>query len=93
MADRFTSRVPCTLAAGASASLAHSIVVGDVADDAAPEREHRVAARQHAEVAVTRFRRMQEEGGRAGGGEGRRDLLRDEAGLAHAGGDDAAAQA
>ena len=43
--------------------------------------------RDHAEVAMARFARMHEIGGRAGRGEGRGDLAADMAGLAHAGDD------
>jgi hypothetical protein len=52
--------------------------------------EHDVARLHHAEVAVARLGRMDEEGGLAGRGEGRRDLARDMPGLADAGDDDPA---
>ena len=55
------------------------------------ERQHRVLARDHPEIAVARLGRMDEERRRAGGGERRRDLARDVAALAHAGDDDPAA--
>ena len=42
---------------------------------------------------MARLRRMDEEGGRAGRGQRRRDLAADMAGLAHAGDDDPAARA
>ena len=48
--------------------------------------------RDHAEVAVARLARVDEEGGRAGRGEGGGDLAADVAGLAHAGDDHAAAR-
>jgi hypothetical protein len=47
--------------------------------------QHHVAARDHAEVAVAGLGRMHEERRRAGAGQRRRDLVRDMAGLAHAG--------
>ena len=49
------------------------------------KREHRIARHHHAEIAVRRLGRMDEQGGGAGRGQGRRDLARDVAGLAHAG--------
>ena len=53
------------------------------------EREDDVAAEDHPEVAVDRLGRVQEEGGRAGRGERRGDLLADDAALADARHDDA----
>ena len=50
---------------------------------------HDVALGDHTEVAVARFGRVQEEGGRAGARECRGDLAADVAGLSHAGDDDA----
>ena len=52
------------------------------------QRDHDVAARHHAEVAVHAFGRMEEVGRRAGRGERGGDLAPDEARLAHAGDDD-----
>ena len=52
--------------------------------------QHDVADLHHAEVAVTGLGRMDEEGGLAGRGEGRRDLARDMPGFADAGHDNAA---
>ena len=51
------------------------------------QRHDQVVGRDHAEVAVARLARMHEIGGRAGRGEGRRDLAADVARLAHAGDD------
>jgi hypothetical protein len=55
--------------------------------------EHEVALDQHPEVAVDRFRRVEEHRRRAGRGEGGGHLLHDQAALAHAGAHDAAATA
>ncbi len=55
------------------------------------QRDHDVARLDHAEVAVHGLGRVQEEGGRAGARERRGDLAADDARLAHAGDDDAAA--
>ena len=52
--------------------------------------QHDIADLHHAEVAVARLGRMDEEGRLAGRGEGRRDLARDMAGFADAGHDDPA---
>ena len=52
--------------------------------------DERVAAREHAEVAVERFGGMKKERWSAGAGERCRNFSRDEAGLAHAGENDAA---
>ena len=52
--------------------------------------EERVAAGEHAEIAVEGFGGMKKKGWRAGAGEGGGDFAADEAGLAHAGDDDAA---
>ena len=54
------------------------------------EGEDDVACADAAQVAVDGFGRVQGEGARAGGGEGGGQLLADQAGLAHAGDDDAA---
>jgi hypothetical protein len=54
------------------------------------QRDDHVVGENHAEVAVARFGGMDEEGRRASGGEGRGDLVRDMARLAHARDDDAA---
>jgi hypothetical protein len=56
------------------------------------EREHEIALHEHANIAVHRLGRMQEERGRTGRGEGGGDLLGDDAALAHTGDDDAAAR-
>src|SRR5580704_8918159 len=56
------------------------------------EREHNVAPGEHAQIAVDGFGGMEKKRGRAGGGERGGDLLRDDAALAHAGDDDAAAR-
>ncbi len=56
------------------------------------EREHEVAPGEHAQIAMDGFGGMEEERGRAGGGERSGDLLRDDAALAHAGDDDAASR-
>ncbi len=53
--------------------------------------DHHVAVRQHAQVAVDRLSRVQEQGRRAGAGERCGQLVGDDAGLAHAPGDDPAA--
>ena len=50
--------------------------------------QHDVAGLNHAEIAVARLRRMNEECGLAGRGKGRRNLARDMAGFADAGHDD-----
>ena len=55
------------------------------------QRQHHVGVGDHAEVAVAGFARVHVEGRRAGRGQGRGDLARDVAGLAHAGADHAAA--
>ncbi len=55
------------------------------------DREHDVALRDHAEVAVAGLGRVQEERRRAGAGERRGDLAADVARLAHPGDDHAAA--
>ena len=55
------------------------------------QRDHDVVVANRAEVAVDRFGRVQEPGRRAGARERRRDLAADDARLAHAGDDDAAA--
>ena len=52
--------------------------------------QHRVSLDDAAQVAVDGLGRMQEERGRARGGEGGRDLLSDQAALAHPGDDHAA---
>ena len=57
------------------------------------QRHDHVVVGDHAEVAVARFARMDEEGGRAGRGQRRGDLAADMAGLAHAGDDHPAARA
>jgi len=49
------------------------------------DREHDVARRHHAEIAVARFARVNEHGRRTGRGQGGGDLARDVAALAHAG--------
>ena len=54
------------------------------------QRDHDVARGDHADVAVARLRRVQEERRAARAREGRRDLVADVPGLAHAGDDDAA---
>ena len=56
------------------------------------QRQDHVVGGDHAEVAVARLAGMDEERGRAGRGEGRRDLAADMAGLAHAGDDHPAAR-
>ena len=57
------------------------------------QRQHRVLRRDHAEVAVAGLGRMDVERRRAGRGQGRGDLARDVAALAHAGDHDAAGDA
>ena len=52
--------------------------------------EHAILLGDHAEIAVAGFSGMDKISGRAGRGQGRRNLARDVAGLAHAGDDDAA---
>ena len=52
--------------------------------------QHDIADLHHAEVAVARLSRMDEEGGLAGRSEGRCDLARDKPGFANAGHDNAA---
>ena len=54
------------------------------------QRQDHVVRADHAEVAVAGLGGMDEEGRRAGGGEGGGDLARHVAGLAHAGADDPA---
>ena len=54
------------------------------------QRHDDVVGRDHAEIAMARFAGMHEKRRRSGGGQGRRDLAGDVAGLAHAGDDDAA---
>ena len=54
------------------------------------QRQHHVGVGDHAQVAVAGFARMHVERRGAGGGQGRGDLARDMAGLAHAGADHAA---
>ena len=48
------------------------------------QRHDHIVGRDHAEVAMARLAGMHEIGGSAGGGEGRRDLAADMAGLSHA---------
>ena len=55
------------------------------------QRNDHVVGLDHAEIAVNRFGRVEEEGRRAGAGERGGDLPADDARLAHAGDDDAAA--
>ena len=55
------------------------------------QRQHDVGVGDHAQVAMAGFARMHVERGRAGRGQGRGDLARDVAGLAHAGADHATA--
>src|SRR5581483_8116967 len=55
------------------------------------QRDDHVVRRDHAEIAVARFARMDEEGGRAGRGQRGCDLAADMARFAHAGDDGAAA--
>src|SRR5262249_18249016 len=55
------------------------------------QRHDDVIGRDHAEIAMTGFAGVHEEGGRAGGGEGCRDFPSDMPGFAHAGHDQPAA--
>ena len=55
------------------------------------ERDHDVVVANRTEIAVGRLGRMEEPGRRAGARQSRGDLSADDAGLAHAGDDDAAA--
>src|SRR6266478_2150775 len=54
------------------------------------DSEHRVTAREHAQIAMQSFRRMQKKGRRAGARKRGGNFSRDQAGLAHAGDDDTA---
>lgn len=55
--------------------------------------EHKVAAHDHAEIAVKSFGRMQVERGGSGGGEGGGEFAADQSALAHAADDDASGAA
>jgi len=83
------------VAAEADEGVALALEGGEEAEDffgfaAGGKRDDDIAGHEDAEVAVDRFGRVEEEGWGAGGAEGGGDFLRDDAGFAHAGDDDAA---